>query len=126
MAGITDEELEVISSDSYMESDLLSAREKTAVLWAEHVTLNTARNRNDVFAQVAEQFTDAEIVELTLVSAFRNMRNRFHDSLGIDLDPPQESKRTGKGSVVTSDNLKAYLQILLDNWPDEFPEAAQE
>ncbi len=109
-----------------MSSDILTAREKAAVLWAEHVTLNTARHRNDIYEEVAQHFTEAELVELTLVSAFRNMRNRFHDSLGIDLDPPREATVLARGSQVDPTKLKAYLQVLLDNWPDEFPETAED
>ncbi len=121
MAGVTDEEMAIIGSDDYMTSDILTAREKAAVLWAEHVTLNTAKHRDDVFEQVAAQFSDAEIVELTTLCSFRNMRNRMHDSLQIDLDPPSGAESVGRGSQVDPAKFKNYLQTLLDNWPDEFP-----
>ncbi|NQV54375.1 MAG: carboxymuconolactone decarboxylase family protein, partial [Rhodospirillales bacterium] len=49
-----------------MTSNELSRRERAAVLWAEHVTKNTARDRDDVFAQVREEFEETEIVELTM------------------------------------------------------------
>ena len=41
-----------------MESKLLNDREKAAVLWAEHVTNNTARSRDDVFEQVRARFNE--------------------------------------------------------------------
>ena len=109
-----------------MASDLFTPHEKAAILWAEHVSLNTAKHREDVFEHVAAVFEDAEIVELTMLCAFRNMRNRFHDSLDIDIDPPAGAARVAGGSQVAPDNLKAYLQSLLDNWPDEFPEQPTE
>ena len=126
MAGVTDEELEALRSDGYMDSDLFSAREKAAILWAEHVTLNTAKFRDDVFEQVSTVFSEAEIVELTTLSAFRNMRNRMHDSLQINLDPPAGAAAVGAGSRVDPEGLKRYLQVLIDNWPDEFPESPME
>lgn len=126
MAGVTEEELEAIRGSEYMESGLLTPREKAAVLWAEHVTLNSAKHREDVFNEVAAVFSEAEIVELTTLCAFRNMRNRMHDSLHLDLDPPAGAEAVGAGSQVNPDALKAYLQHLLDNWPDEFPTAPSE
>lgn len=85
-----------------------------------------AKHRDDVFEQVAAVFEDAEIVELTMLCAFRNMRNRFHDTLDIDIDPPAGAARVASGLQVAPDNLRAYLQALLDNWPDEFPEQPAE
>jgi hypothetical protein len=122
---MTEKELAIIGSDEYMKSDFLTAREKAAVLWAEHVTLNTAKHRDDIFEIVAEQFSEAEIVELTMLCSFRNMRNRFHDSLQIDLDPPSGAESVGRGSQVDPAKLKDYLQVLIDNWPDEFPTAPE-
>ena len=49
-----------------MDSDLLNDREKAAVLWAEHVTKNTARSRDDVYEHVRGIFDDTELVELTI------------------------------------------------------------
>lgn len=126
MAGVTDAEMAVIESDDYMTSELLTAREKAALLWAEHVTLNTAKHRDDVFEQVSAEFSEAEIVELTMLCSFRNMRNRFHDSLQLDLDPPSGAESVGRGSQVDPAKFKNYLQTLLDNWPDEFPIAPSE
>jgi hypothetical protein len=123
VAGVTDEELEVIQGNEYMNSDLLTAREKATLLWTEHVTLNTAKNRDDVYNEVAAVFSEAEIVELTTMCAFRNMRNRMHDSLHLDPDPEKGADAVGAGSQVSPDALKAYLQHLLDNWPEEFPTA---
>ena len=110
---MTDEELEAITSDGYMDSPVLSEREKAAVLWTEHVTLNTAKFRDDVFEQVKAQFSEAEIVELTMLCSFRNMRNRFHDSLHIDLDPPSGAESVAQGAQVDPKKLKAYFEVIL-------------
>jgi AhpD family alkylhydroperoxidase len=47
-AGITHEQIIDLSSDDYLDSGSFSEREKAAVLWAEHVTRNTAQKRGDI------------------------------------------------------------------------------
>jgi|TARA_B110000881_G_C18192312_1_gene325438 hypothetical protein len=104
-----------------MESPLLSDRQKAAVLWAEHVTKNTARSRDDIFEIVSQSFNESEIVELTMVSAYFNMNNRFIDSLKIPIEHEDEVNKI-KGSVsLDPDRVRQYLQTILDNWPESFP-----
>jgi hypothetical protein len=111
----------VIGTDTYMDSALLSRREKAAVLWAEHVTLNTARDRDDVFEEVAANFNDAEIVELTLMSGFFALFNRFTDSLKLPVEVPAEVDRI-KGSLhLDPDKVKDYFETITDQWPSSFP-----
>jgi hypothetical protein len=105
-----------------MDSALLNAREKAAVLWAEHVTKNTARSRDDVFEQVKEIFDEQEIVELTMICGLFNFRNRYMDSLRIPLEPVEEVDKIKSSSRLNTDNLKRYLEFVLENWPEEFPE----
>lgn len=104
-----------------MDSPLLTPREKAAVLWAEHVTKNTAKHRDDIAGEVQKHFTNTEFVELTFVASYFNMRNRYHDSLKL---PTDEVTLVEDISRLRPDpkKLKQYLQEILDNWPDEFPE----
>ena len=104
-----------------MASPLLSKREKAAVLWAEHVTKNTAKFRDDIFEIVSQSFNESEIVELTMVSAYFNMNNRFVDSLKIPIEHEDEVNKI-KGSVsLDPERVREYLQTILDNWPESFP-----
>lgn len=105
-----------------MDSDLLSDREKAAVLWAEHVTLNTARSREDVYEQVRPLFTDAEIVEITLMSCFFNLFNRFVDSLHVPIEIPAEVDKIKNSLHLDPDKVKNYYQAVIDNWPGDWPE----
>ncbi|MBF0277232.1 MAG: carboxymuconolactone decarboxylase family protein [SAR324 cluster bacterium] len=120
-AGISEEQIQAIGSDEYMDSPLLSAREKAAVLWAEHVTKNTARSRDDVFEEVKKHFSEQEIVELTLMSGFFNLFNRLMDSLRIPVELPDEVDKIKRSVHLDPDNVKKYFQNVLDNWPDKFP-----
>ena len=121
MLGITDEHVAAIGSDDYMDSPLLTPQEKATVLWAEHVTRNTAKSRDDVAGEVQSHFTDAEFVELTFVISYFNMRNRYHDSLKLPNDEAEIIEDVGRLRPDPA-KLKAFLQEILDNWPDAFPQ----
>lgn len=107
-----------------MQSELLSEREKAAVLWAEHVTLNTARNRDDVFEIVAALFDEAEIVEITLMSCFFNLFNRFVDSLNVPIEVSNEVDKIKKSLHLDPDKVKNYYQTVVETWPGEWPTPA--
>ena len=105
-----------------MESELLSPREKAAVLWAEHVTLNTARDRDDVFEEVSKHFDDAEIVELTLMSGLFAMFNRLMDSLRIPIEVQGEVDKIKESLHLSPTKVKAYYETVVETWPSSFPE----
>ncbi|MCY4385443.1 MAG: hypothetical protein OXE44_20125 [Nitrospinae bacterium] len=117
--GITEADIAAISAGDYSS---FTEIERAVLLWAEHVTLNTARERDDVFEEVKQHFDDTEIVELTMVITYFNMRNKFNDALGIPIEAQDEIDRN-KIRRKNPDDLKAYLEALLADWPDEFPEA---
>ncbi len=110
-----------ICSDAYMDSHTMSAREKAAVLWAEHVTKNTARTRDDVFGEVRRHFDDREFVELTMVITYFNMRNRFQDALRIPLDAPKTIAGITAGRRQDPKDLKNFLENMVAEWPERFP-----
>ncbi|MEQ8196263.1 MAG: hypothetical protein RIB59_17405 [Rhodospirillales bacterium] len=106
-----------------MDSPLFNEREKAAILWAEHVTKNTAKFRDDVFEKVKKAFNESEIVELTFMIGYFNLRNRFQDSLKIPLEPHSGEKKLKDRSVwADTESLRKYLQFVLDNWPETFPD----
>lgn len=88
------------------------------------MTLGTARARDDVFAEVKKRFSDAEIVELTMVITYFSMRNKFNDALAIPLEAQEEIDRNRIRRKKPED-LRAYLEALLADWPEEFPEAGE-
>lgn len=104
-----------------MTSPHLSERERAAVLWAEHVTKNTAKERDDVFEHLKQHFNEAEIVELTLMSGLFNMFNRFMDSLQIDLEVQGEVDKIKRSLDLDPNKLKTYLETVLESWPTDFP-----
>ncbi len=125
-AGITEEQVRAIDSDDYMTSPVLSSAERAAVQWAEHVTRNTAKERDDVFEELQKHFDDAGIVELTLICGMFNMFNRFMNSLHVPVEPQEEIDRIKRSLDLDPENVRAYFETVLDNWPEEFPTPAAE
>ncbi|HEY1229925.1 MAG TPA: carboxymuconolactone decarboxylase family protein [Ramlibacter sp.] len=64
--------------DAWRESPLFSDRERAALAWTESVTLVSQTHVPDaVFDQAKAQFSDEELVKLTLLIAAINAWNRF-------------------------------------------------
>ncbi len=119
-AGITHEQIVDLSSDDYIESSNFTEREKAAVLWAEHMTRNTAQQRDDIYQRVKAQFSDAEIVELTLICAMFNMINRVNDALDITIEEQPEIDKIKPSLVLDPERMSTYLHWLADNWLQDF------
>ena len=105
-----------------MDAPLLNDREKAAVLWAEHVAKNTAKSRDEIFEHVRDVFNEQEVVELTMICGLFNFRNRYIDPLQILLEPIEEVNKIKKTGRLDTNKLKRYLEHVLENWPEEFPE----
>jgi uncharacterized peroxidase-related enzyme len=116
-AGVTHDEIVEISSEDYLESKTLSEAEKRAVQWAEAVTLNTAAKRDDLFAEMKRLFSDAEIVELTMVSAMFNMINRLNDSLQVPIEMQDEVNLIKRSLNLDPTKIQAYVGWLAAFWP---------
>ena len=90
-----------------------------AILWAEHVTLNTAKEENGVFEQVREEFSEEEVVELTLMSGFFNLFNRLTDSLHIPIENQAEVDKIKRSVNLDPAKVKTYLGMLVNDWPTD-------
>jgi AhpD family alkylhydroperoxidase len=85
-AGETQQRLDCLAA--WRETDLFSAREKAALAWAEAVTLLSHTHvPDDVYAAVREHFSEAEIVDLTMVVIAINSWNRL--SVSFRREPPE-------------------------------------
>ena len=92
-----------------------------AILWAEHVTLNTAKEENGVFERVREEFSEEEVIELTLMSGFFNLFNRLTDSLHVPIEDQAEVDKIKRSVNLDPGKVKNYLSMLVDHWPAEVP-----
>ena len=92
-----------------------------AILWAEHVTLNTAKENNGVFEQVRKEFSEEEIIELTLMSGFFNLFNRFMDSLQIPIESQDDVDKIKRSVNLDPAKIYDYLDKIVKSWPKDIP-----
>ena len=118
-AGITHDEIIAMSSDAYLESETLSDREKAAIQWAEAVTNNSAARNDELFERLKTLYSNAEIVELTMVSAMFNMINRLNDSLRVPIEEQDEIDLIKPSLNLDPAKVGTYLSWLAEFWPDE-------
>ena len=89
-AGLTPEQVAAAEGDNYLDSPHLDERQKLAVRWAEAVTRFTAHDDDELFDELQEQFSDEQIVELTVLCGMWNWSNRLTEALHVELEPPGE------------------------------------
>jgi AhpD family alkylhydroperoxidase len=88
-AGESEERIYVL--EAWRESPLYTARERAALAWTEALTLLPETGAPDeVYAEVAAQFSEPEIANLTLAISVINMWNRF--GVGFRLVHPVKAK----------------------------------
>lgn len=64
-------------------SDLFDARERLALEYADAITFTDRDVDDELFGRVREQFSDDEIIELTMVVAWENASSKFNRALRI-------------------------------------------
>jgi alkylhydroperoxidase family enzyme len=105
--GLKDEEFDALKGD-YKASPLFTDREKAAIAWSEAMTLNTAKRDNQVWDALRKQFSDAEIVEISMACAMFNMINRLNDSFRTELESEEYNRRQHGAVGVTARALEDY------------------
>jgi AhpD family alkylhydroperoxidase len=81
-AGETEQRLLVL--DAWRETPFYTDRERAALAWAEAVTKITGGHVPDeVYEEVHQQFTDEELVDLTLAITTINTYNRINIAFGV-------------------------------------------
>ena len=75
--GETEQRIYMISA--WRETDLFTDHERAALLWAESVTLlNEGHVPDEVYEEVRKQFSEEELIDLTLAVASINSWNRLN------------------------------------------------
>jgi alkylhydroperoxidase family enzyme len=67
----------------WRDSDLFDARERTALDYAEAVTLSDRQVDDALMAAVKARFDDDALVELTALIAFQNLSSKFNSALDV-------------------------------------------
>ena len=106
--GLTDAEFAALQADDYRGSPLFNEREKAVLAWAEAMTLNTARRDKQAWEDMRRLFSDAEIVEISLITGLFNMLNLLNDSFWTELEPAEYNRRQHAAIGVTARALEDY------------------
>jgi len=96
--------------DKYRDSPLFTGAERAAIAWAHHLTERTFRQHPEAFRDMRAHYTDAQIVEATLVSGYFNMWNRFTDSLQIDIEGEDQMQLFTKSVAIDPEDWRAYMR----------------
>ena len=110
--SVTEDELLLIASDEWEFSPAFSERERAAIRWGDRVARRLARRDKQAYEAVRAVFTEAELVELTLLASLGAMADRLTNALRVAPEPP-----TGlsPGAVpTTAGNLEAWSYRMFD------------
>ena len=114
--GLSDEQIITLSTDEYKSSSLFTTREKLALEWAEAVTLNQSRDNQELASRMKVEFSDREIIEITLASGLFNLGNRLNDSFVSELE--SETYNRKQWDAVGKLSLDA-LEDFASNFPGQ-------
>ena len=82
-AGATEAKIAAIDDET---SDLLTARERAALRYAEKLAVDHHKVDDAFWQELRSHFTEAEIIELTAHTTIYIGWGRFNDVVGIDVD----------------------------------------
>ncbi len=98
----------------FQASDLFTPAEKAAIKWAEVLTEKTYRGENpQAMPELKAHYSDAQIVEITMVSCMFNFWNRFTDGLQIDIEDATVMERFTKSTTIDPND---YVTFMCDCW----------
>ena len=81
-AGLSDEKIQAL--DDWADSALFDALERTALEYADAITLSEQDVSDELFARLQGHFSADAIVELTAVIAWENASSKFNRALRVD------------------------------------------
>lgn len=92
VSGETEQRIYALSA--WRETPFFTERERAALTWTEAVTVPTQNGVPDeLYAQVREQFTEEEVVSLTMAVITINSWNRLNVSLQFNIPGSYKSQR---------------------------------
>ena len=90
-AGISEEK--ILAINDYAISPLFSELERLVLMYADLMTQAPVEISDELFRRLGQNFSEAQLVELTSAIAWENYRARFDHALGM------ESEGFSEGSV---------------------------
>ena len=108
--------IEAVKGD-YLNSEFFSDEEKAAMRWAEVMTDKLYQGApgsppqdGPAYEELKKHYSDAQIVEISMVSGFFNFWNRFTDALQIDIEDNPVMTLFQKSSSIDPEDYKEYMR----------------
>ncbi|HEX8775785.1 MAG TPA: hypothetical protein VF735_19590 [Pyrinomonadaceae bacterium] len=79
--GLTDEKIEALAE--YGASPLYTEEERTALEYADAMTITGREVTDELFERLRRHFSDDALIELTEIIAWENASSKFNRALGI-------------------------------------------
>ena len=87
-AGLTKVQLERLQGGNWQDPDLWTEQEWLVVQYAERLTKEPYKISDELFRKLKTQFSDRQIVDLTMRLALCSAWNKFNDALQLDVESP--------------------------------------
>ena len=100
--GVPDEQFAALAN--YPESDRFDDRERTALAYADGMTITGREVDDALFARLANYFSSDEIIELTAIIAWENSSSKFNRALRV---PSQQLVERNKARRAERDKRRA-------------------
>jgi uncharacterized peroxidase-related enzyme len=85
--GLTTEDWNALKDGNHSR---FTEKEQTALAYAEKLTRTPGEIMDADFEKLKKHFSDAEIVDVHLLTGLANLTNRFTDPLGLEVEFPEE------------------------------------
>ena len=121
-AGLTDEQLAALADVRAQQSREFAPREQAAIAWAAQVAHNNAKRDEAVFDELKKHFNDTEVVELTGLCAIGSNADLIYNALRVPLESLSTISALNSEVALDAASIKAYLQSVLADWPQEWPQ----
>ena len=77
-------EAKLAALETWRDSTIYTDAERLALEYAERMTITGQKVDDAFFAKLKQQFSEAQVVELTAAIAIENFRSKFNPPLGIE------------------------------------------
>jgi len=106
-AGLKTEQLQAVQNDAWADPTLWSKEEWLVVRYAEALASVPQRVDAALFAELKKEFSERQIVDLTMRLALCAAWNKFNDALGLDTETAFQHAFAELGIAVEAEKLGA-------------------
>ena len=108
-AGLSDEQIAILDGD-YLNSELFTPGQRAALAWSEYLTERTHRSHPEAMVNLKAHYSEAQIIEITMLCGQTNFWNRLTDGLKIDMEDVEVQNLFVKSRSIDVADYVAYMK----------------